>query len=72
MIVLTKLNGTTFVLNCDMIEVIEENPDTTIRLINKHFFIVKESMDEVVDKVIKYRRVTNGAISLIRPEGNEG
>lgn len=72
MIVLTKLNDTPFVLNSDLIETIEENPDTTIRLVSKNFFIVKESMLEVVDKVVRFRRATNGAISLVRPEGKEG
>ncbi len=72
MIVLTKLNGTPFVLNSDLIETIEENPDTTIRLVSKNFYIVRESMREVVDLVIQYRRATNGAISLIRPEGERG
>lgn len=58
MIYLTKLNGTPFVLNADLIEVIEENPDTTIRLVNKNYLIVRESMEEVVKKVIQYRRET--------------
>lgn len=58
MIYLTKLNGTPFVLNADLIEVIEENPDTTIRLVNKNYLIVRESMEEVVKKVIGYRRET--------------
>ena len=72
MILLTKLNGTPFVLNCDLIETIEENPDTTIRLVSKNFHIVRESMLEVVEKVIEYRRASNGAIKLVRPNEREG
>lgn len=72
MIVLTKLNGTPFVLNCDLIETIEENPDTTIRLVSKNFHIVREPMLEVVERVIEYRRAANGAIKLIRPNEKEG
>ena len=56
MIILTRLNGVQFVLNSDLIETIEETPDTTIQLLNKHYMIVKESMQEVVDKVIEFRR----------------
>ena len=41
MITLTKLNGTQFVLNSDLIEVIQENPDTTIRLTNGITYIVE-------------------------------
>lgn len=72
MILLTKLNGTPFVLNCDLIETIEENPDTTIRLVSKNFHIVRETMLEVVEKVIDYRRASNGAIKLVRPNEREG
>jgi len=66
MIVLTKLNDTPFVLNDDLIETIEENPDTTIRLTSKNIIIVKESMLEVVTRVVAYRKEANGAIILRR------
>lgn len=56
MITLTKLNGVRFVLNADLIETVEENPDTTVRLTTSHFYIVKESMPQVVDAVVEYRR----------------
>ncbi len=64
MILLTKLNDVPFVLNDDLIETIEETPDTTIKLTSKNYIIVKESMMEVVAKVIEFRRETNGAITL--------
>lgn len=64
MIYLTKLNDAPFVLNADLIETIEENPDTTIKLTNKSFIIVKEPMIDVVNRVIDYRRQTNGLITL--------
>ncbi len=66
MILLTKLNDAPFILNDDLIETIEENPDTTIRLINKNYIIVKEPMMEVVAKVVSYRKETGGAITLRR------
>jgi flagellar protein FlbD len=56
MITLTKLNGTKFVLNCDLIETIQENPDTTIRLSNGNVYIVKEPSDMVVSLTTDYRR----------------
>ncbi len=56
MINLTKLNDVTFVLNCDMIEHMSANPDTTIYLTHGNFYIVKESVDEVIRRVIAYRR----------------
>jgi flagellar protein FlbD len=56
MIILTKLNGIQFAINCDMIETISENPDTTIFLTNGNIHIVKESMQEVIEKTVEYRR----------------
>ncbi len=55
MIFLTKLNEVPFVLNCDLIETITENPDTTIKLTNDKIYIVKEDMQQIVKKVIKYK-----------------
>lgn len=56
MIILTKLRGETFVLNSELIETITENPDTTILLTNGKRLLVKESKEEVVDKVVRFRR----------------
>ena len=56
MVTLTKLNGTKFVLNDELIETIQENPDTTISLNNGIYYIVKESMQEVVDLIIEFRQ----------------
>ena len=56
MIVLTKLRGERFTLNCDLIETITENPDTTILLTNGSLHIVKEPMQEVIDKTDEFRR----------------
>ena len=56
MIILTRLNGTEFALNPDLIETMEENPDTTVRLVDKNFLIVRESMREVIQKIVDYRR----------------
>lgn len=55
MIRLTKLNRATFVLNCELIETIESTPDTVISTISGKKFVVTESIDEVVDKVIQYK-----------------
>lgn len=54
MIKVTKLNGEKFVLNCNQIVSIESIPESKIILHNKSFFIVKESPDDIIDKVIEY------------------
>lgn len=56
MITVTRLNGKNIIVNCELIRSVEENPDTTITLINGDHLIVKESMREVVRKAIEYGR----------------
>ena len=56
MIILKKLNGEEFVLNSDLIETIMDTPDTTILLTNGKHLIVRESKEEVVKKVVEFRR----------------
>jgi len=61
MIKLTKFNSERqkkgeFVLNAEIIEMIEQTPDTVITLINDKKLIVDEPMDEVVRRVMAYRR----------------
>lgn len=56
MIELTRINGVKFVLNCEFIESLEETPDTVISTTNGKKFVVAESVGEVVDKVIEYKR----------------
>ena len=56
MIKLTKLNGEPFVLNCDHIVTIDIIPDSKITLVNKEFYIVKEDVDQIIEKVVEYSR----------------
>lgn len=54
MILLTKIGGEEFALNCDLIETVFECPDTTIHLTNGNIYLVRESMEEVVRRAIEY------------------
>lgn len=63
MISLTRLNGTRFVLNADLIRVVEENPDTVITLVGGEHLVVRESMREVVARSIEYQRHTRSLTS---------
>lgn len=51
MIEVTRLNGTTVLINSDLIETVEETPDTVISLTTGKKFIVKESRQEVKNLV---------------------
>ncbi|HWR31381.1 MAG TPA: flagellar FlbD family protein [Negativicutes bacterium] len=48
-----------FVLNAELIEMVEETPDTVVTLTNGNKIIVEESMDDIVRLVIEYRREIN-------------
>ncbi len=55
MIRLSRFNGSSFILNCELIETIEETPDSVITTINGKKFVVAESAEEIVLKVIEYK-----------------
>ena len=48
-----------FLLNAELIETVEETPDTVITLMNGNKVIVEEDMDEIMRLVIEYRRSLN-------------
>ena len=56
MIHVTRLNEKPIVVNADLIRSVEENPDTTITMVNGDHIIVRETMDEIVERVIEYGR----------------
>lgn len=55
MILLTRLNGTRFAVNPDLMERVQESPDTTVVLVDGTTFIVTETIEEIVDAVSAYR-----------------
>ena len=68
MISLTRINGNGFVLNSDLIEHIEMTPDSVVTLTNGQKFVVRESSDEVVRRVIRFRRaIRSQALELALP-----
>lgn len=56
MIYLTRLNHSSLVLNCDLIEHIEMTPDTVISLTTGQKFVVLETADDIIERVKDYRR----------------
>lgn len=65
MIQLTRINHVPLVLNADLIEHLEQTPDTVISLTNGQKFVVLETTEEVIRKVIDFRR------ALLQPEIGE-
>ena len=56
MISVTRLKGQTIAINPDLIESIEERPDTTIRLTSGESMLVRESLSEIVRRITEYRQ----------------
>lgn len=67
MILLTRMDKQQFFINPDHIVSIEETPDTVITLFNDHHFIVKDSAEVIINKIIAYR-----ARIIRRAGGNAG
>ena len=57
MIWLTRLNQTSLVLNSDLIEHIDVTPDTVITLTSGQILRVRESVEEVIRRVVHFRRL---------------
>lgn len=55
MIKLHKLNGSEVVVNAELVESIESVPDTKIVLTTGNQYIVKESVEEVIQKIVEYK-----------------
>jgi len=55
MITLTRLSGSVFVLNSDLIERIDATPDSVVTLLDGKKYVVCESLDQIIDAVRMYR-----------------
>ena len=66
MIRLTRINRVPLVLNADLIEHVEITPDTVIAMTNGQKFMVMESADQVIEKVIEFRRAIASRPELVR------
>ncbi|HWE86517.1 MAG TPA: flagellar FlbD family protein [Terracidiphilus sp.] len=67
MIELTRLNGTTMVLNSDLIKTAEASPDTMLTLITGEKLIVREECDLVVERILAWRSRLLAAIARRSP-----
>ncbi len=70
MIALTRLNGTRFAVNSDLIERIDASPDTVITLVDGTKYLVAEPLDEVIDAIRAFRAsvvASSGADPVVSP-----
>lgn len=70
MIELTRLNKKTLFVNSDLIEIVEETPDTVITLTNGRKLVVTDTASEIIDKVVafRYRCFHKGRLQLRKGE----
>jgi flagellar protein FlbD len=70
MIQLTRLNHVPLIVNSDLIEHVEVTPDTVVALTTGQKFLVLESAEDVVEKVIQFRKtILNAAGCPLRGDG---
>lgn len=67
MIELTRLNGNSMVLNSDLIKTAEASPDTMLTLVNGEKLIVRETCEEVTERVLAYRARLLAAVARRLP-----
>ena len=60
MITLQRLTGAPIMVNCDLIEAIEETPDTVVTLISGNKLLVRDTPEEIQARIIEFKRKIHG------------
>jgi flagellar protein FlbD len=66
-IVLHKLNGQEVVVNAELIETLEPGPQTVVHLATGNKVLVVEKADDIVSKVVEYRKAVNASGKAVNP-----
>lgn len=56
MIRLNRLNKEPFLVNCDLIEFVEETPNTIVSMVSGRKLVVLETAQEITDQIVAYKR----------------
>ncbi|MCR9217157.1 MAG: flagellar FlbD family protein [Phycisphaerales bacterium] len=60
MITVTRLDGSRFVLNAELIRTVESAPDTLIKLTTGDTYMVRETSNDIVRLAVEYGRLLRG------------
>ena len=71
MVTLHRLNKQEFVLNADLIETLEATPDTLVTLTTGKKLMVRDTLQDVIGKVISFRQLCHGTIQVVHAEKRE-
>jgi flagellar protein FlbD len=63
MITVTRFDQSQFIVNADLIEFVEALPDTHISLVTGRKILVRETPQEILDRVLDYRRAVGSLLS---------
>jgi len=66
MITLHRLNGSPIVVNLDLVETVEPTPDTLISFTTGRKLVVKESVEEFIQRVLEFKRLQHSFINSLK------
>jgi flagellar protein FlbD len=66
MIKVTRINNSPLVINADLIEFVEITPETIICLTTGKKVMVKETSDEIIERVAEFKR--KAAVRVVNPD----
>ena len=72
MILVTRLNGSQFYINAELIQTVESTPDTVISLTTNLKVVVKEEAQEVIRRIIEYKQLTNANPTIKKSRNRRG
>lgn len=65
MIRVTRLDGKETVVNSDLILMVEDTPDTVLTFANGTHMVVRESVDDVVERSVQFRRRLHTGLTVV-------
>lgn len=60
MILVTRFDGSTFYINAELIRSVEHTPDTVITLTSDYKIVVRDTADQILDRIIHYQKQVRG------------
>ena len=71
MIKLTRFDGSEVAVNAELVKFVEAAPDTIVTLTSDQKLLVLETVDEIIERVIDYKRIAYGSLPQVRDRREE-
>jgi flagellar protein FlbD len=59
-ILVTRFDGSTLYINAELIRSIEHTPDTVITLTSDYKIVVRDTAEQILDRIVQYQRQVRG------------